>query len=318
MARYDYLGFGLGLRPKHYNDVIATKPAEVDWFEIISEDYLVEGGNPLHYLFKVREDYPIAMHGVSLSIGSCDPLDYDYLKQLKQLAEKLQPAWISDHFCWTGINGNNLHDLMPLPYTEEALQHVVDRVQEVQDYLGRQILLENPSSYVAYTDTSMREEEFIRETAIRADCLLLLDVNNVYVSSFNHNFDPIAYLNTIPVERVQQFHMAGHSNNGTHIIDTHDHTIVDEVWSLFSYAAKRFGRVSAMIERDDNIPPLPELIAELNILKTIANEAWNSTSDINATTETVNAQAPGNTLNNRAVNHATTAAQQERSHDEFA
>jgi uncharacterized protein len=276
MPKYDYLGFGLGLRPKHYNDVINTQPPEVDWFEIISEDYLVEGGNPLHYLFKVREHYPIAMHGVSLSIGSCDPLDYDYLKQLKSLAEKLEPAWISDHFCWTGINGNNLHDLMPLPYTEEALIHLVDRIKQVQDYLGRRILLENPSSYVTYTDTCMSEQEFIRETAKRADCLLLLDVNNVYVSSFNHNFDPIEYLNTIPIDRVQQFHMAGHLNNGTHIIDTHDHPIISEVWELFAYAAKHFGRVSAMIERDDNIPPLPELIAELNILKDIANAAWDN------------------------------------------
>lgn len=274
MPRFDYLGFGLGLRPKHYNDVLNTRPREIDWFEIISEDYLVDGGNPLHYLFKIREHYPMVMHGVSLSIGSCDPLDYDYLKQLKSLAQRLEPAWISDHFCWTGINGNNLHDLMPLPYTEEALDYLVERIKEVQDYLGRQILLENPSSYVTYTDTTMSEQEFIRETAIRADCLLLLDVNNVYVSAFNHNFDPIEYLNTIPIDRVQQFHMAGHQNNGTHIIDTHDHPIIDDVWNLFAYAAKHFGRVSAMIERDDNIPPLPELIEELNTLKSIANKAW--------------------------------------------
>lgn len=274
MARYDYLGFGLGLRPKHYETVLETQPTDVDWFEIISEDYLVEGGNPLHYLFKIRELYPMAMHGVSLSIGSCDPLDYDYLKQLKALADRLEPAWISDHFCWTGVNGNNLHDLMPLPYTEEALAHIVDRIQQVQDYLGRRILLENPSSYVTYTDTCMSEQVFIRETAIRADCLLLLDVNNVYVSSFNHNFDPIDYLNTIPVDKVQQIHVAGHSNNGSHIIDTHDHPIIHEVWDLFAYTAKRFGHVSAMIERDDNIPPLEELVAELNTLRRIANTAW--------------------------------------------
>jgi uncharacterized protein (UPF0276 family) len=278
MTRFDYLGFGLGLRPKHYDSVLETKPADVDWFEIISEDYLVEGGNPLHYLFKIREHYPIAMHGVSLSIGTCDPLDYNYLKQLKSLAERLEPVWISDHFCWTGINGNNLHDLMPLPYTEEALDHLVERISKVQDYLGRRILLENPSSYVTYTDTSMSEQEFIRETAQRADCLLLLDVNNVYVSSFNHNFDPIEYLNTIPIDRVQQFHMAGHLNNGTHIIDTHDHPIIHEVWELFAYAAQRFGRVSSMIERDDNIPPLEELIEELNTLKKIALTAWGDTT----------------------------------------
>lgn len=291
MARYDYLGFGLGLRPKHYDDVLNTKPTDVDWFEIISEDYLVEGGNPLHYLFKVREHYPIAMHGVSLSIGSCDPLDYDYLKQLKSLAQRLEPAWISDHFCWTGINGNNLHDLMPLPYTEEALIHVVDRIKKVQDFLGCQILLENPSSYVTYTDTCMSEQEFIRETAIRADCLLLLDVNNVYVSAFNHNFDPIDYFNTIPIDRVQQFHMAGHTHNGDHIIDTHDHPIISEVWDLFAYAAQHFGRVSAMIERDDNIPPLPELIEELKVLKGIANTAWEKKAALEQSVEALESVA---------------------------
>ncbi len=291
MARYDYLGFGLGLRPKHYDDVLSTKPTEVDWFEIISEDYLVEGGNPLHYLFKIRELYPIVMHGVSLSIGGCDPLDYDYLKLLKNLAERLEPAWVSDHFCWTGINGNNLHDLMPLPYTEEALIHVVDRIKKVQDFLGRQILLENPSSYVTYTDTCISEPEFIKAVAEQADCLLLLDVNNVYVSAFNHNFDPIEYLNIIPIDRVQQFHMAGHTNNGDHIIDTHDHPIIHEVWDLFAYAAERFGKVSAMIERDDNIPPLPELIEELNTLKSIANTAWAKNKSISNQAYTLEAVA---------------------------
>ncbi|MDQ2995008.1 MAG: DUF692 domain-containing protein [Pseudomonadota bacterium] len=277
MAKYDFLGFGLGLRPKHYQDVINNKPKEIDWFEVISEDYLIDGGNPLHYLSKIREDYPIVLHGVSLSIGSCDPIDYDYLQQLKNLSERIQPAWVSDHFCWTGVNGNNIHDLMPLPYTAEGLDHVVERIQRVQDFLGRRILLENPSSYVSYTDQQMSEQDFIRETAERADCLLLLDVNNVYVSSFNHNFNPIEYLDAIPIDRVQQFHMAGHTNNVTHIIDTHDHPIVDPVWNLFAYAVKRFGRVSAMIERDDNIPPLPELIEELERLKSIANSAWSET-----------------------------------------
>lgn len=274
MPRYDYLGFGLGLRPKHYDRILETLPSDINWFEIISEDYMVDGGNQHHYLFKIREHYPIVMHGVSLSIGTCDPIDFQYLNKLKTLAERVEPAWISDHFCWTGVNGNNLHDLMPLPYTEEALDHVVDRIKQVQDFLGRRILLENPSSYVTYTDTSMSEQDFIRETAERADCLLLLDVNNVYVSSFNHNFDPIEYLNAIPIERVQQIHMAGHLNLKTHIIDTHDHPIIQDVWDLYSVAAKRFGKVSAMIERDDNIPPLEELIEELNTLKKIAFAAW--------------------------------------------
>lgn len=279
MAKFDFLGFGLGLRPKHYQHIITHQPKEIDWFEIISEDYLIDGGNPLDYLFKIRENYPMVMHGVSLSIGSCDPLDFDYLKKLKHLADTLEPAWVSDHFCWTGVNGNNIHDLMPIPYTKQALDHIVERIKQVQDYLGRQILLENPSSYVSYTDTQMSEQDFIRETAERADCLLLLDVNNVYVSSFNHNFDPIEYLDAIPIERVQQFHMAGHSNNTTHIIDTHDHPIVEPVWNLFAYAASRFGKVSAMIERDDHIPELPELIEELEQLKQIAREAWSETTE---------------------------------------
>ncbi len=278
MAKFNFLGFGLGLRPTHYQHIITHKPKEIDWLEIITEDYLVDGGNPLEYLFKIREDYPIVMHGVSLSIGSCDPINFDYLKQLKHLADTLQPSWVSDHFCWTGVNGNNIHDLMPIPYTEQALDHIVDRIKQVQDYLGRQILLENPSSYVDYTGKQMSEQDFIRETAERADCLLLLDINNVYVSAFNHNFDPIEYLNAIPMDRVQQFHMAGHTNNTTHIIDTHDHPIVQPVWDLFAYAARRFGQVSAMIERDDNIPELPELIEELEQLKQIARAAWSETT----------------------------------------
>ena len=266
-------GFGTVLaQPVHAafpGRILNTHPA-VDWFEILSENYLVPGGKPLNYLDRIRADYPLVMHGVSLSIGSSDPLNLDYLKQLKALAARVQPAWLSDHLCWTGLNGTNLHDLMPLPYTQEAVEHVAARVRQVQDVLGRQILLENVSSYVSYTQSEMSEWEFLRAVVERADCLILLDVNNIYVSSYNHDFDPRAYLDGIPVERVQQFHLAGHTNHGNYIVDTHDHPVIDPVWDLYADAVRRFGQVSTMIERDDNIPPLDELLAELDRARAIA------------------------------------------------
>jgi uncharacterized protein (UPF0276 family) len=264
-----WLGFGLGLRPTHYETILNESPA-VDWFEIISENYLIPGGRPLHYLDRIRERYPMVMHGVSLSIGAQDPLDREYLRQLRALAKRVEPAWISDHLCWTGAHGLNAHDLLPLPYTEEALKHVAARVSEVQDFLGRRILLENVSSYVSYPESEMSEWEFLRELAGRADCLILLDVNNIYVSSVNHEFDPLTYLNAIPPERVWQFHLAGHRNHGDYIIDTHDEPVIDPVWELYAAAVRRFGRVSTMIERDDNIPPLAELLAELDRARRIA------------------------------------------------
>lgn len=273
MQKNNYLGFGLGLRPKHYQDIIDNKPP-VDWFEAISEDYLVPGGNKLYYLDSIRENYPIALHGVSLSIGSCDPLDWDYLKELKNLTTRIQPCWVSDHLCWTGVNGTNIHDLMPLPFTSEAVKHVAERVCQVQDYLGRQILLENVSSYVTYNHSEMTEWEFMTAVAQEANCLILLDVNNVYVSAFNHNFHPHDYIRGIPVERVRQFHLAGHSNFGTHIIDTHDHEIVKEVWDLYDFSVRHYGYVSTMIERDDNIPSLEELMVELNQAKSIAEKVY--------------------------------------------
>lgn len=268
------LGFGLGLRPTHYQEILSGDAVlDVDWFEIISENYMIPGGRPLHHLDRVRERYPIAMHGVSLSIGSTDPLNPEYLKNLKSLAARVEPAWISDHLCWTGAHGTNLHDLLPLPYTDEAVRHVVERVQRVQDVLGRRILLENVSSYIRYKQSEMAEWEFLAEIVERADCRILLDINNIYVSSFNHDFDPLDYLRGIPVERVQQFHLAGHSNMGTHIIDTHDEPVVDPVWDLYAQAVRRFGEVSAMIERDDNIPPLTELLAELAHARRVAATA---------------------------------------------
>jgi uncharacterized protein len=262
MLTYPPLGFGLGLRVDHYEAILAGCEG-IDWFEVLSENYLVPGGKPLHYLMRIRERYPLVMHGVSLSIGSSAPLDREYLRQLKGLAERVQPQWISDHLCWTGVAGRNTHDLLPLPYTEEAIAHVAERVRTVQDFLGRRILLENVSSYVAFRDSPLSEWEFLSEIAARADCLILLDVNNIYVSSVNHEFDPLEYLAAIPRERVQQIHLAGHENHGDYLIDTHDHPVPDPVWQLYAHAVRRFGRVSTMIERDDHIPPLAELTAEL-------------------------------------------------------
>jgi uncharacterized protein (UPF0276 family) len=271
MSTQPFLGYGLGLRKEHYETVLAKHPP-VDWFEIISENYMVDGGKPLYYLDHIRETYPIAMHGVSLSIGGTDPLDRDYLMRLKTLANRVKPAWVSDHLCWTGVQGTNLHDLMPLPYTPETVNHVAERVTQVQDYLGRQILLENVSSYVAYATSVMTEWEFLCEIAETADCLILLDVNNIYVSAMNHNFDPYAYLSGIPVERVRQFHLAGHTCQQDLIIDTHDQPIVDPVWNLYAAAVRRFGHVSTMIERDDNIPPLSDLLDELKQARRIAED----------------------------------------------
>jgi uncharacterized protein (UPF0276 family) len=263
-----FLGYGLGLRRQHYDDVLDTRP-DVDWFEVISENYMVQGGKPLHYLSKIRELYPIVMHGVSLSIGSTEPLDYGYLKQLKNLIEQVEPIWLSDHLCWTGVDKLNMHDLLPLPYTEETIEHVVDRVVRVQDYLGQRILLENVSSYISYSESQLSEWDFLCEVAQRADSLILLDINNIYVSAFNHSFDPSTYLKAMPAERIYQIHLAGHTREENLIIDTHDHPIADPVYDLYAKAVERFGRVSTMIERDDNIPPLTDLLQELEHVRRI-------------------------------------------------
>ncbi|WP_374402436.1 DUF692 domain-containing protein [Niveibacterium sp.] len=262
-------GFGLGLRVEHYRDFVESNPA-VDWLEIISENYMVPGGKPLHYLDLIRRDYPMVMHGVSLSIGSCDPLDLNYLATLKALAQRVEPAWISDHLCWTGADHHNLHDLLPMPYTEEALRHLTARITQVQDYLGRRILLENVSSYIGFAQDEMQEWEFITELARRADCLLLLDVNNVHVSSVNHGFSSRRFIDALPADRVYQIHLAGHEDHGDYLIDTHDQPVSDAVWDLYAYTVRRLGRVPTMIERDDNIPTLPELISELDRARAIA------------------------------------------------
>ena len=268
-ANPPFLGFGLGLRTEHYNTILESKP-KVDWFEALSENYMIPGGKPLDFLDKIRADYPMVMHGVSLSIGSTAEVDKDYLRDLKKLADRIQPAWISDHLCWTGVHGQNMHDLLPLPYTEETAKHVAERVKIVQDYLGRQILLENVSSYASYTDSSMTEWEFISQISEAADCLLLLDVNNIYVSSYNHQFDAKAFIDGVPLKRIQQIHLAGHQNNGDYIIDTHDAPVIDPVWDLYAYAIARFGQVSTMIERDDKIPELEVLVAELDKARAIS------------------------------------------------
>jgi uncharacterized protein (UPF0276 family) len=273
-----YLGFGLGLRPQHYDDILNGDPA-VDWFEVISENYMIPGGQPLRILDQIRERYPVVMHGVSLSIASTAPLDQDYLAQLKALAERVEPKWISDHLCWTGVHGVNLHDLLPVPYTQEALDHIVDRVGQVQELLGRRLTLENVSSYITYSESEMTEWEFVSEVARRADCWLLFDVNNVYVSAFNHGFSTDDFLHGVPRDRVVQFHVAGHSHEGDHIVDTHDHPVCDGVWDFYREALSLFGPVSTMIERDDNIPPLDEVINELEIARTIAREVHEETAD---------------------------------------
>lgn len=268
MQKPPSLGYGLGLRPIYLEEIRDERP-NVDWFEIISENYMVRGGPALAHLDEIRADYPIVMHGVSMSLASTDPLDRDYLKELKALADRIEPAWVSDHVAWTGVHGLNMHDLLPVPYTRESLDHIVSRILEAQDALKRRLVIENASTYVTFAQSEMSEEEFIREMAERADCLLLLDVNNVFVSSFNHGFDPRAFIDAIPAERVVQFHMAGHSDNGTHRVDTHDQPVCDEVWALYDYARRRCGDVSVMIERDANFPPFAELLAELDEMRAI-------------------------------------------------
>ena len=261
MSEFPNHGHGIGLRPPHYAEVVNDRPA-VDWFELITENFMVAGGNPRRVLREVRAHYPVVLHGVSLSLGSVDPLDATYLDRLAALAAETEPAWISDHLCWSSYGGHTGHDLWPLPFTEESLEHVARRVRAVQDRLGRRILVENVSSYLEYAHSTISEWEFLGELARRADCGLLLDVNNVFVSAHNHGFDPEAFLGGVPVDRVKQIHLAGHSDHGTHLLDSHDHPVCDGVWALYRSAVERFGAVSTLIERDDDIPPLSEVIAE--------------------------------------------------------
>ena len=256
------LGLGVGLRTAHFAHVLEHFPA-VDWFEIISENFIDSQGRPRYVLDQIAERYPVVMHGVSLSIGSTDPLDFDYLARLKRLADAIGPRWISDHLCWTGVLGLNAHDLLPLPLNEETLAHVVARVRTVQDFLERPLVLENPSSYVTFAASTISEWEFLRRMADEADCGLLLDVNNVYVSSVNHDFDPVEYIERLPHERIVQCHLAGHANCETHLIDTHDNHVIDPVWRLYRRAHALTGGIATLLEWDAGIPEFPVVHAEV-------------------------------------------------------
>lgn len=255
------LGHGVGLRPKHFSDFSEARPS-VDWVEAVSENFMVRGGRPLAVLEKTRRDMPVVLHGVSLSIGAVEPLDERYLEELAALVERIDPAYVSDHLSWGRHAGQYVHDLWPLPFTEEAVEHVVARVATVQERLGRQIMLENVSSYVTYAASTMTEWELLREVAERADCGILLDVNNVYVNSRNHGFDAFEYIASLPPARVGQIHLAGHTDCGTHLLDTHDDCVTAAVWELYEFTVERLGQVPTLIEWDDRIPELAALVAE--------------------------------------------------------
>jgi uncharacterized protein (UPF0276 family) len=280
-----FLGVGLGLRPAHYDDVLQRGRRDAlraSWFEILSENYMVPGGRPRRVLGQVRELAPVALHGVSMNLGSVDPLDRGYLRQLAELAARAEPAWISDHLCWTGVDGRNLHDLLPLPRTSEVLRHVAERISRVQDLLGRRIAVENVSSYLRFEADEGEEWEFLVAVAEESDCGILLDVNNVCVSAHNHDFDPRRYLDAIPPGRVFQIHLAGHSEAGPLRIDTHDRAVSEEVWSLYDHAVRRLGRVSTLIEWDAELPTLDVLEAEAERARAILEDAWPQEEDRHA------------------------------------
>ena len=262
MKPFPKLGLGLGLRNIHFEHILAEWPA-VDWFEAISENFMDSGGRPRYVIRQVAERYPLVLHGVSLSIGSTDPLNFEYLSKLKTLAAEVKPAWVSDHLCWTGVLGVNSHDLLPVPLTEETLKHVAARVRQVQDFLERPLILENPSTYITFTQSTIAEPEFLRQLANETGCGLLLDVNNVYVTCFNSAADPVAYIESFPCEKVLQMHLAGHTNCGTHIIDTHDQPVLPDVWELYRLAWTRTGGAATLLEWDGNIPSFAECHAEL-------------------------------------------------------
>ena len=277
------LGVGLGLRTVHYDHILKKRP-KVPWFEVISENYMGtsagSGGRAIQILEDLRKDYPIALHGVSLSIGSTDHIDKNYLKKLKALIERIDPLWVSDHLCWTGVNGHNLHDLLPLPYTKETVKHLVKNINRVQDFLGRQILLENVSSYVSYQHSEMTEWECLTEVANQADCLILLDVNNIYVNSVNHRYDAEAFLKQLPAARIRYLHIAGHYREADDlIVDTHGADVVDPVWQLLEKTYQHFGVIPTLLERDFNLPPLADLLQEVEIIHTLQSKWRNQNGD---------------------------------------
>jgi uncharacterized protein (UPF0276 family) len=263
-------GLGLGLRSKHFDYILENNP-EVDWFEVISENFMDSGGRPRQVLRRIAERYPVVMHGVSLSIGSTDPLDFEYLRKLKNLADEIKPLWISDHLCWTGIGGLNTHDLLPVPLTDESLKHICRRVGQVQDFLGRPFVFENPSTYLTFKQSNIAEWDFLRHMTEETGCLLLLDVNNVYVSGFNNDFDPAHYIRQLPHERVVQMHLAGHQHCGDYIIDTHDGKVAHDVWELFALAWQLTGGAATLLEWDTNIPDFADYHAELLKAKDFMN-----------------------------------------------
>jgi hypothetical protein len=255
------LGFGVGLRTVHFPYILSKRP-KVDWFEILSENYMDTGGRPLYVLDQVAERYPVVLHGVSMSVGSTDPIDFHYLAKLKDLAKRIHAHWVSDHLCWTGVAGLNVHDLLPMPYTDESLQYTVARVKTISEFLERPLILENPSTYLEFSASTWKEWDFLATLAKEAECGLLLDVNNVYVSSYNHGFDPRVYISRIPADHVVQIHLAGHTNKGTHILDTHSDHVIDQVWDLYRFAYQRMGAVSTLLEWDESIPEFGVVHAE--------------------------------------------------------
>jgi uncharacterized protein (UPF0276 family) len=273
---------GIGLRTVHFGHILDRWPP-VDWFEVLSENFLDTGGRPAYVLDRVAERYPVALHGVSMSIGSTDPLDLTYLRKLKALAERTKAHWVSDHLCWTGVMGRNTHDLLPMPYTEEALRHTVGRVKQVSEILERPLVLENPSSYVEFAASTLPEWDFLRLLAEEADCGLLLDVNNVYVSSVNHSFDPTVYIDSIPAERVVQYHLAGHTHKGTHILDTHTGHALPEVWELYRRAWTRTGPTATLYEWDEDIPALEVVLGEARKALAHRGEAQGSPAGFRST-----------------------------------
>jgi uncharacterized protein (UPF0276 family) len=278
---YSNAGFGVGLRSAHFAHILEHNP-DVDWFEIISENFMDSHGRPRYVLEQIAERFPVVMHGVSLSIGSTDPLDFEYLAKLKTLAREVNARWVSDHVCWTGVAGLNAHDLLPIPFHDATLAHLVERIRIVQDFLERPLVLENPSSYVTFADSCMPEWEFLSRMAEDAGCGLLLDVNNVYVSSVNHDFDPVEYLHSVPHERVVQFHLAGHTNCGTHLIDTHDGPVIDRVWELYRLAYRLTGGASTLLEWDARIPAFAVLQAEVSKARNFADAAMARDSRLQA------------------------------------